>query len=729
MADEIIIKYKADVSGLTADLKTVQTDLKATETVGTESAKKTTASFNKTAESTKSLRTKLKELKAQLANATDPKDIEKLARAAGKLTDQIEDATDAAKVFASESKFEQIGNAFGSVVSKLRNLDFSGAVAQSKLLVATSKSLTFKEALGGVKDLGATLLNVGKSLLLNPIFLIGAAVTGIIANFDKLKNSGGIVGKVFTTIGEILGGVVDGMTDFANVIGLVDTETGKFYDNLIEKSNKVAKNQADTIDRLIKLRQAEGKSTFDFEILKQQQISNTAKLEFELLAKKAKAEKDDSDETKKRLQELNDINANALYEIDIIRAKANAERLKKEAELNKKLAEEAEKLRKVLRDLQTQNLTDDYERERKLLQNKFDDEIELYKKQNKIKLELERKLSFDIAELNTKYGKVKVDEDGKIQNQLLQSQETTQGEIIDLTAQNNKVLADIKEKERATELTEEEKKRLKLLATISSYLSAASTLVNGFSQVLNDRSNAQIQQNEDAKNENLAILQEEYDNKLISQEIYESRKKKIEEEANAVERELKKEQFERNKQLALINATIATAQAISGALAQTAELGYGAIILAGLMAVLGAAQIGAIASQPTPKFEKGGRIGGKRHSQGGTLIEAEVDEFVVNRKDAIKHYDLVDAINSGNAEDYINKQYIAPILKEQQKKFREQKENSFADSIVNSMMLNSGQFKDGNLLEALKRNRQSDRENTMILVKELSKRTHNSRSW
>ena len=44
-------------------------------------------------------------------------------------------------------------------------------------------------------------------------------------------------------------------------------------------------------------------------------------------------------------------------------------------------------------------------------------------------------------------------------------------------------------------------------------------------------------------------------------------------------------------------------------------------------------------------------------------------------------------------------------------------------------MLNSGQFKDANLLEALKRNRQSDRENTMILVKELSKRTHNSRSW
>lgn len=725
MADEIIIKYTADVSGLKADLKTVQTELKTTETVGTESANKTTASFNKTAESTKSLRTQLKELKAQLANATDPKDIEKLARAAGKLTDQIEDATDAAKVFASESKFEQIGNAFGSVVSKLRNLDFSGAVAQSKLLVSTSKSLTFKEALGGVKDLGTTLLNVGKSLLLNPIFLIGAAVTGIIANFDKLKNSGGIVGKVFTTIGEILGGVVDGMTDFANVIGLVDTETGKFYDNLIEKSNKVAKNQADTIDRLIKLRQAEGKSTVDLEIVKQQQIANTAKLEFELLGKRKKSGQDLSEDEQKRLQELIQIQADALYEIDIIEAKANADKLKKQAELNKQLEDEADKFAKVLRDLQTQNIELDYERRKQIILNNFDDETAKYKGHLDIINELVKKKNNDLNDLErekwAKNQQILTEAQDDYIKKYKEGVKDIEGADVGLSAKVAKNIQTNIDKEKLAD----EQRRARLTAFVNFAQQALST----YQQLYNDNVTAQIQANNDARDENLAALQEEYDSKLISQEIYESRKKKIQDEANAVERELKKEQFERNKQLALINATIATAQAISGALAQTAELGYGAIILAGLMAVLGAAQIGAIASQPTPKFEKGGRIGGKRHSQGGTLIEAEVDEFVVNRKDAIKHYDLVDAINSGNAEDYINKQYIAPILKEQQKKFREQKENSFADSIVNSMMLNSGQFKDGNLLEALKRNRQSDRENTMILVKELSKRTHNSRSW
>lgn len=725
MADEIIIKYKADVSGLTADLKTVQTDLKATETVATDSANKTTKAFDKTTDSTKSLKAQLSELNKQLQKATDPKDVEKLARDVGKLKDQISSAAAAANVFATSSKFEQIGNAFGSVVSKLRNLDFSGAVAQSKLLVATSKSLTFKEALGGVKDLGTTLLNVGKSLLLNPIFLIGAAVTGIIANFDKLKNSGGIVGKVFGAIGDAISFTVNAIEDFANAIGLIDSTTGKFFDNLTEKSLKAAKQNEERLDYEIRLRQAAGKETVAQEILKQKAIINTANLEFNLIKQRIKDTGEFTDEQKARITELGGVIRKANEDIAIIEAKSNADKLKKQTELNKQLEDEADKFAKVLRDLQTQNIELDYERRKQIILNNFDDETAKYKGHLDIINELVKKKNNDLNDLErekwAKNQQILTEAQDDYIKKYKEGVKDIEGADVGLSAKVAKNIQTNIDKEKLAD----EQRRARLTAFVNFAQQALST----YQQLYNDNVNAQIQANNDARDENLAALQEEYDSKLISQEIYESRKKKIQDEANAVERELKKEQFERNKQLALINATIATAQAISGALAQTAELGYGAIILAGLMAVLGAAQIGAIASQPTPKFEKGGRIGGKRHSQGGTLIEAEVDEFVVNRKDAIKHYDLVDAINSGNAEDYINKQYIAPILKEQQKKFREQKENSFADSIVNSMMLNSGQFKDGNLLEALKRNRQSDRENTMILVKELSKRTHNSRSW
>lgn len=724
MADEIIVKYKADVEGLKADLKTVQTELKTTETVATNAADKTTESFNNTTQSTKSLRTQLKELKAQLANATDPKDIERLAKAAGKLTDQIEDATDAAKVFASESKFEQIGNAFGSVVSKLRNLDFSGAVAQSKLLVSTSKSLTFKEALGGVKDLGVTLANVGKSLLLNPIFLIGAAVTGIIANFDKLKNSGGVVGKVFSVIGDIIGGVKDGLEDFANAIGLVDTETGAFFDKLIEKSNNIAKNQADTIDRLIKLRQAEGKATVDLEILKQKQIANTARIEFETLAKKAKATQDDSQETKDRLQELLKIQADALYEQDLIEKKARTEKAKKDAEANKKALEEAKALQKVLRDLTTQNIQGNYAREKQILDDKLADDTEKYKNNEEIKKQLRIKYNNDIKALDKKWYE-------DYYNELMPKVESGEKDIADVRINatidaNNKILASIDKSDKDRIAKEKEtQEAIKQIRTEA--LNFLSDTLNQYAQTQQNIINQQIADNKEQSNEAIATLDNELATKQISQEVYNQRKAEIEKKAAEEEAKLRRRAFESQKQAAYIQAIISTAQGVANALTVTpAQLvpAYIAIALA-----TGAAQIATISSQPTPKFEKGGVVGGKRHSQGGTIIEAEVDEYVINRNDAIKHFNLVDAINSGNADEFINKHYIAPVLKEQQKRYSEIKDSAFADNIINSMLLNSGQFKDSNLLESLKRSRQSDRENAIFIVKELTKRTSNSRSW
>ena len=47
-----------------------------------------------------------------------------------------------------------------------------------------------------------------------------------------------------------------------------------------------------------------------------------------------------------------------------------------------------------------------------------------------------------------------------------------------------------------------------------------------------------------------------------------------------------------------------------------------------------------------PSFETGGMIGGQRHSAGGTLIEAEQGEFVVNRNSTSSAPNLIEAINS-----------------------------------------------------------------------------------
>jgi len=244
---------------LATGAKQFETDSKKAYDEAGKGAKGYGGETEKTVEKTKSLKAQLRELKAELANATDPKDIERLARAAGALEDQIGDAADAAAVFASDSPFEQIGNSIGSVSSKLRNLDFKGAADQSKLLVSATKSLTFKEAIGGVKDLGVTLVNIGKSLLLNPIFLIGAVAALIITNFDKLKNSGGLVGETFKGIGKAIEVVLDLGKDFLDFIGLIDS-TKKSLDDLVKSNEAVMSNINARYDLEIAKAKAAGKN-------------------------------------------------------------------------------------------------------------------------------------------------------------------------------------------------------------------------------------------------------------------------------------------------------------------------------------------------------------------------------------------------------------------------------------------------------------------------------------
>ena len=118
----------------------------------------------------------------------------------------------------------------------------------------------------------------------------------------------------------------------------------------------------------------------------------------------------------------------------------------------------------------------------------------------------------------------------------------------------------------------------------------------------------------------------------------------------------KTKQAENDKALALFQATIQVAQQIAANIANP--------FLVALIAAAGAIQIAAIASQPIPKFEKGGVVGGKRHSQGGTIIEAEQGEYIVNRKQTTAHRREVNALNQSSEafKRLINERYVRPAL-------------------------------------------------------------------
>jgi hypothetical protein len=134
----------------------------------------------------KSLRAQLKELQAQLAN-TDPQTAkyQELSAAAGELKDKISDAAQAIGTQAGGA-FEKVSGSLGLVTSRIASLDFEGAAEGAKLLAKNITEIKPGDIANGVKGIGSAFASIGKALLTNPIFLIGAAIAAAVVYADEL---------------------------------------------------------------------------------------------------------------------------------------------------------------------------------------------------------------------------------------------------------------------------------------------------------------------------------------------------------------------------------------------------------------------------------------------------------------------------------------------------------------------------------------------------------------
>ena len=121
--------------------------------------------------------------------------------------------------------------------------------------------------------------------------------------------------------------------------------------------------------------------------------------------------------------------------------------------------------------------------------------------------------------------------------------------------------------------------------------------------------------------------QEKFEQKL--RDKAEKDKERAKKKAN----QIKAAEFRINQALRLKEAIMNTAKEVASHVGNPFMMAF--------TYAMGAAQIALIASQKPPKMAQGGLVGGRRHSQGGTLIEAEQGEFVMSR-------DAVDAIGAEN---------------------------------------------------------------------------------
>jgi len=202
-------------------------------------------------------------------------------------------------------------------------------------------------------------------------------------------------------------------------------------------------------------------------------------------------------------------------------------------------------------------------------------------------------------------------------------------------------------------------------------------------------SNAIAANDAQKRQEELAALQVQQEEELRLAGDNEQKKDIIRQKYALKEKDIKRKQAEADKRKAIMDATINTAVAVIKAISQS-PLTLG-MPWAAIVAALGAAQIALIAATPIPKFAKGGAvpssdiqgmINGRPHASGGVLIEAEGNEFLVKKSQAIKpdNRALLEAVNMSDQEkqDYINRHYVMPALQAKES----QAANNYRHSVI-----------------------------------------------
>lgn len=423
------------------------------------------------------IKSELKAVKNALAEATDPKEIERLAQAAGELKDQLADVNEKVSVFASGSKFEQTSNAFGLMQSQLMSMDFEGAAESAKLFTGALKGINPAEFATQFKGFGQVILSLGSavgivtkqfiafgvSLLANPIFLLVAAIVAIVAAIVLLLYKMGILKKIFDTLMIPINALIQGFKDLTDWLGLTSyaaeenaAKTAAANEAVIESSKKRQDAVVGALDFEIKMAQLRGEETLSMELNRSRKIQDYSKTRLKSAKTAYQAELDlgsnaDKEKLKKLKQQIDDERKAITEQVrdrqyiveqdrqeKIKAANKEAEDEKKDAEARRKAAVDAAKKRaddakkfaenrlaaaRLIRDLEINEIKNDADREIVTTQEKYARLIEDVQKNENYtkdeKLKLKKLYEKELENTLAKQEQIEIDAEKAKQQKLL----------------------------------------------------------------------------------------------------------------------------------------------------------------------------------------------------------------------------------------------------------------------------------------------------------------------
>ena len=285
----------------------------------------------------------------------------KASQAAGALKDKLEDTKDSIKSF-SNSPIENLNNSFSSLGQKIKSLDIKGAKQQfsnfSTSLGTVAKGFLGIEEGAGFASIG--IKGIGKAIAATGIGLLIIAIVTLITNFDKLKEAGGALAKVFDFVTGTITKIKDAFFALTDALHLTDIANQKLAENTAKNNKKINDSYQDSLDFQVTYLKAQGKNADEAERKAQAQREQSARQNIIDLKAQGKLEGEERDKAFAELkkQKENSIILDAtLTKKATDEAKKAADDATKEAVDDSKKAEAARKvtLQKRIQDLKDSN--------------------------------------------------------------------------------------------------------------------------------------------------------------------------------------------------------------------------------------------------------------------------------------------------------------------------------------------------------------------------------------
>lgn len=271
----------------------------------------------------------------------------------GAVKDDIGDLRDTINALNPEGKvaaFAKVGSTIASGFAAAQGaaaLFGSESEELQKTMLKVQAAMALAEGIKGIAGASDAFKVLNAVMKSNPIFLIVGAIVAVGAALYALKDKVAFIGKAFEVVGDIIGWVMDKVTEFTDAIGLSNSELtkqGKVLTQSINSATEALNKQTQAFDDQIAIAKASGKSTIDLEIAKQKAIIETNKaLVEQTIAYVRNGGELDKERAKLLTGQLESIKK-ATVQIDIIEATANTKRLedyKKHLDEKKKADEKA----------------------------------------------------------------------------------------------------------------------------------------------------------------------------------------------------------------------------------------------------------------------------------------------------------------------------------------------------------------------------------------------------